>query len=47
MVSRNTVKKITAVNEEGIKATISAKDDHIRVERVETLKRVIEGKFEE
>lgn len=43
VVSSNTVKKMTAVNENGIKAIISPKDSNIRVERAETIKRIIEG----
>ena len=46
VVSSNTVKKMTAVNEDGIKAIISPKDSNIRVERAETIKRIIEGNKE-
>lgn len=41
VVSANSVSKVTAVNEDGIKAIVSAKGNSIQVERVETLKRVM------
>lgn len=42
-VAHYTVSKVTMVNEEGIKAVVTRKGNNVRVERIESLKKSIEG----